>query len=218
MEQHSCNGFHLHCRSVRHLRTSGAAQLHCFSPALQVGSAPPDQWSSTAAMVFTCTVSRFRTSRTSGAAQLHWFSPALQVGSAPPDQWSSTAALVLNYTASRFRTARPVEQHSCIGFHLHCRSVRPHRRTSGAAQLHRFLHALQVGSASPDQWISSGGRGTFPPEEPPQPSRPQGSAASSSSGISNAVAEGGPVETLERERQLVFIVVIKSVYGLYIYP
>jgi hypothetical protein len=40
LEQHSCNGFHLHCRAVSHTA---------------------DQWSSQAAMVFTCTACQFRT-------------------------------------------------------------------------------------------------------------------------------------------------------------
>ncbi len=57
-------------RSVPRPRTSGAAQLHWFSPALQVGPpAPPDQWSSTAASVFTCTSGRFRVA---GPVEQQW--------------------------------------------------------------------------------------------------------------------------------------------------
>ncbi len=39
--QHSCK--HLHCRSVPHHRQVEAAKLHYFSPALQVGPAPPEK-------------------------------------------------------------------------------------------------------------------------------------------------------------------------------
>jgi len=41
--QHSCIILHLHCRSVLHHRQVEAAQLHYFSPALQVGPAPPEK-------------------------------------------------------------------------------------------------------------------------------------------------------------------------------
>jgi hypothetical protein len=154
VEQHSCNGFHLHCKLVPHRRTSGAAQLHWFLHALQVGSASPDQWSSTAALVFTYTAGR----------------------SAPPDQWSSTAALVFTCTAG---------------------SV-PHRRTSFSGVVFPRSHKLFVDPEANHRQLrrltSCTAQGTFSPEEPPQPCRSQGSAASSSSGISNAVAEGGPVE------------------------
>jgi hypothetical protein len=44
VEQHNCTSFHPHCR-------------------MQIGPASPDQWSSTAAIVFTCTEGRSHTAR-----------------------------------------------------------------------------------------------------------------------------------------------------------
>jgi hypothetical protein len=175
VEQHSFIGFYLHCRSVSHTA---------------------DQWSSTAAMVFTCTASRVLHRRASGAAQLHWFSPALQVGSAPPEQWSSTAALVFTCTAGR--SALPDQWSSTAALVFICtagqfRTAEPFSRglsfraaTSCLSTLRRTIVRSIAGPAATHK-----GPGTIPPEEPPQPSRPQGSAASV---ISNAVAEGGHVE------------------------
>jgi hypothetical protein len=108
--------------------------------------------------------------------------------------------------------------------HLHCRSV-PHRWTSYNGKQHSATSspALQVGPAPLDQFPKgclpgqpqavcqpcgellpslppsqlhrTGVRGSSLPAGPPQQGRPQDLATSSSSSITDAVAEGGLVET-----------------------
>ncbi len=107
--------------------------------------------------------------------------------------------------------------------HQHCRPV-PHRRTSDNGEQHSAASspALQVGPALPDQFPMgrlpaqpqavcrlcgehllspppsqlhpTRVRGSSLPVGPPQRGQPQDLAASSSSGINDAVAEGHPVE------------------------
>jgi hypothetical protein len=52
-------------------------------------------------------------------------------------------------TAGRYCTAGPVEQHSCIGFHLHFRSV----RTAGPVEQHScigfYMHSGRFRVAGP---------------------------------------------------------------------